>query len=126
MKKFLFNLLDRLSDKFPLFGGITSQIYLSRIPEIPLSPFVEDIQKTITIFYKVEKVTANGNHLSQYMKFYTQENGQVTDVTHAMWAMLGIGDVVNNANKLTDYNAVRIMNRIHEVFPDAKIMQVVD
>ena len=60
------------------------------------------------------------------MKFYTQEDGQVTDVTRAMWAMLGIGDVINNANKLTDYNAIRIMNRIHEVFPDAKIMQVVD
>lgn len=126
MEKFLFNLLDRICDKFPLLGGIINQVYLSRIPEISLSSFTEDIQKTITIFYKVEKVTANGNHLSQYMKFYTQEDGQVTDVTHAMWAMLGIGDVINNANKLTDYNAIRIMNRIHEVFPDAKIMQVVD
>lgn len=125
-EKFLFNLLDRICDKFPLLGGIINQVYLSHVPELPLSPFVEDIQKTITIFYHVEKVTANGNHLSQYMKFYTQEGGQVTDVTHAMWAMLGIGDVINNANKLTDYNAIRIMNRIHEVFPDAKIMQVVD
>lgn len=126
MKKFLFKLLDRICDKFPLLGGIINQVYLSCVPEISLSSFTEDIQKAITIFYKVEKVTANGNHLSQYMKFYTQEDGQVTDVTHAMWAMLGIGDVINNANKLTDYNAIRIMNRIHEVFPDAKIMQVVD
>ena len=90
MEKFLFKLLDRICDKFPLLGGIINQVYLSRVPEITLSAFTEDIQKTITIFYKVEKVTANGNHLSQYMKFYTQEDGQVTDVTHVMWLCLAL------------------------------------
>lgn len=86
-------------------------------------------EKTNTIFYKVEKVTANGAHLSQYMRFYIQdENGQVTDVTRVTWALLGIGDItlINDTNKLTDYNTVRIMKRLHEIFLDAKIMQVVD
>ena len=45
MKKSLLTLLDRICDKFPLLGGIINQVYLSNVPEISISPFMEDIRK---------------------------------------------------------------------------------
>ena len=126
MEQFIWNIIDKISDKFPLLGGIINQCFMAFIPEQDVPSLTDKIMEYKHLFYKVNKVTVRGKHLSQYMNFYIQDEEGLHDITTGIWALLGIGSLEVDGSKLTDYMSVLIMDKLSKTFPDMKIIPIVD
>lgn len=126
MEHFIWNTIDKISDKFPLLGGIINQCFMALLPAQDVPSLADKIMEYKQLFYKVNKITVHHNHLSQYMNFYVQDEEGLHDITIGVWLLLGIGSLETDGDKLTDYMSVLIMDKLQRTFPDMDIIPVVD